>query len=59
MKMIKLFDDVRRENIELKVNQFMNMICHQEQAEVVDIRYNTYVNEHGHDTWTVMVIYEE
>ena len=58
MKKIKFFNDVREEYLERQVNVFLERLYSLDHAEVIDVRYNTYINEHGHDTWSVMVIYE-
>ena len=57
MTQVKLFEEVRKSNIEECVNQFL-----QENAnsiKVVDIKYTTYVpSERLSCAWTAMVIYE-
>ena len=57
MTQVKLFEKVRKSNIEECVNQFL-----QENAKsikVIDIKYTTYVpSERSICVWTAMVIYE-
>ena len=57
MTQVKLFEEVRKSNIEECVNQFL-----QENAnsiKVVDIKYTTYVpSQRLSCAWTAMVIYE-
>ena len=57
MTQVKLFEEVRKSNIEECVNQFL-----QENAnsiKVIDIQYTTYVpSERSICVWTAMVIYE-
>lgn len=57
MTQVKIFQEVRKSNIEEYVNQFL-----QENAntiKVIDIKYTTYVpSERSICTWTAMIIYE-
>ena len=50
---IKLFDNISRPELEREVNEFLELYC----IEKADIHYNTYVNRHGVDIWTVMIVY--
>lgn len=57
MTQVKIFQEVRKSNIEEYVNQFL-----QENAntiKVIDIKYTTYVpTERSSCAWTAMIIYE-
>lgn len=57
MTQVKIFQEVKRTNIEECVNQFL-----QENAnsiKVIDIKYTTYVpSEEVICWWTAMIIYE-
>lgn len=58
MKQIKFFTTVLEDKLERDVNDYLKELS-RGLKEVVDIRCNTYVSEHGHDQWTVMIIYED
>ncbi len=58
MKQIKFFSSVLEDSLQKDVNSFIQEQYDIFHKDVIDIRYNTFVNEHGHDEWTVMVIYE-
>ena len=51
---IKLFDDISRSALEREVNEFIEL----HGIDAADIQYNTYINGHGVDIWTVMIVYE-
>lgn len=57
MTQVKLFEEVRKSNIEECVNQFL-----QENAnsiKVIDIKHTTVATTYARSyTWTAMVIYE-
>ena len=58
MKLVKFFSDANEIDLQLEVNSFIREQQDLYLKEIVDIRYNTYVDETGHDRWTAMVIYE-
>ena len=57
MTQVKLFEEVRKSNIEECVNQFLKENAN--SIKVIDIKYTTYVpSERLGCRWTAMVIYE-
>ena len=50
---IKLFDNINRQALEREVNDFLEDYC----IETAEIHYNTYIDGHGVDIWTVMIVY--
>ncbi len=57
MTQVKLFEKVRKSNIEECVNQFLQE--NSNSIKVIDIKYTTYVpSERSICVWTAMVIYE-
>lgn len=56
MKLVKLFSESNDLDLQREINHFIKE--RQEiNMEEVDIRYNIYVDEKGHDRWTAMVVY--
>ena len=58
MKLVKFFSDANEIDLQHEVNSFIREQQDLYLKEIVDIRYNTSVDEKGHDRWTAMVIYE-
>ena len=56
MKLVKFFSEASEVALQREVNIFIR-----ERQEInmedVDIQYNVYVDEKGHDRWTAMVVY--
>lgn len=56
MKQVKFFSEANDLDLQHEINHFIKE-QHEIYMEEVDIRYNIYVDEKGHDRWTAMVVY--